>query len=741
MRRSLLVLFSVLAMASCHRASDPGAPSPAATPTGPQHRVDVPVNNQEAALRQRLDAVKSLTGDQLVAAHALPFQGKLGYDPATAQGMDRIKKSSLAPTAAEEAKLASQGFVISDTKKVPSFTYGYAQVYGAHLPLYISADSILHAIHRSYDDALAWIEDEALHGDVAALLGEQRERLKGSPPAGLSADARKDLDVFLGVGLALLRGQPVAPVAGGDDRAMQQLVDQAMRAQGTARVSLFGVERDVDFSQFKPRGHYADRPERQRYFRAMIWFGRTELRLVESTPQGGQVLNRRQLEAALALADLTTGPARERHDRIDRAIGLFIGENDSMNIAGAAALRADLAAPDLPSLARIDDATLLARILASSHGTQRIASQLMVNDSDKPLPLHRSFQLFGQRYTVDSHVLSNVTYDRTKAQRLMPSPLDAAYAALGNDQAAALLAPEMKRHAYAPDLESVRLLVDAHEPAYWDGSLYTLWISSLRSLSPSASELKDPKAAGLPAVATTEAWGRRLLNTQLASWAELRHDTLLYAKQSYTASIACEFPDAYVDPYPEFYKQLGRYARRGKEISAQLKASYPQARLIAEIEGHYTHLTDVLGKLQGMAEQQRRGKPFSAEQMAFVNETVKLESVGCGSQTATGWYPRLFLSEARSLDFDPTIADIHTQPTDEQGAPVGRVLHVATGYPRWMLVTADTCQGPRAYVGFASSYFEKVTSQFERLDDAQWSQEINQKHPADVPWMSSLIAR
>src|SRR5690606_19895048 len=91
-----------------------------------------------------------------------------------------------------------------------------------------------------------------------------------------------------------------------------------------------------------------------------------------------------------------------------------------------------------------------------------------------------------------------------------------------------------------------------------------------RELSPKATELTDPAAAGLPEIAATEPWSRRILNTQLGSWAELRHDTLLYAKQSYTGVPACEFPDAYVDPYPEFYARLAQYAELGKTLTNDL---------------------------------------------------------------------------------------------------------------------------------------------------------------------------
>ena len=39
--------------------------------------------------------------------------------------------------------------------------------------------------------------------------------------------------------------------------------------------------RYVDFSQFKPRGHYAGDSTLEAYFRAMIWLGRTDLRFLQ----------------------------------------------------------------------------------------------------------------------------------------------------------------------------------------------------------------------------------------------------------------------------------------------------------------------------------------------------------------------------------------------------------------------------------------------------------------------------
>jgi hypothetical protein len=105
-----------------------------------------------------------------------------------------------------------------------------------------------------------------------------------------------------------------------------------------------------------------------------------------------------------------------------------------------------------------------------------------------------------------------------------------------------------------------------------------------------------------------------------------------------------------------------------------------------------------------------------------------------------GWYTRLFYESDWDMDgsteYEPVIADVHTQPADEGGAIVGRVLHVGTGFPRLLVVTVDTCVGPRAYAGLSASYFEQITTDFERLTDEAWTAELASAPPDEVPWLS-----
>jgi len=689
------------------------------------------------ALQAAIAATAGTTSEEFLAECALPFREGLSYDPLTADGLERIQGSSLALDAKELSALGEKGFAILDRHRFESFFRGLERIYVEDLPLYVSADTILHSIHRSYDEILKAVELSALIPDVRAMLEAMRESLKKGGASKYSAEARRDVDLYLSVALGLLTGKTAAPVAGGDGEEVEVLVGKAQAGSGTSRLTLFGVRRDVDFSQFKPRGHYTDHWQLRQYFRCMMWLGRIDLRILETMPDHSQVLRRRQLDSALLFRDLMDADTMARWQRIDTAIGTFIGESDNMMVTELSLLLADLGVKNAAGLGPLPDGVIAQAIVSGGYGTQRISSHIMINGTGEgTMPLSSTFLLLGQRYVIDSQVFSNVVYDRVgggRTLRMMPDPLDVAYAVLRSDHAGAVLDPEIREHRYAPDLKAMRILADGHDDEFWESNLYNLWLGVLRELNP------DPAAEGIPEVAATEPWARRLLNAQLASWAELRHDTILYAKQSYTGGASCEYPDVYVDPYPAFFAAVLRYAERGGALAETVEAG--STELATRIRAYFKALHDSISILLEMAEYQREGTPFTPEHMEFINRAVRLRPGACGMpDIPEGWYADLFFDPQASSEFDPTIADVHTQSTDEIGNMVGRVLHVATGHGRLLVVTIDTCDGPRAYVGLASSYFERITTGLKRLSDEDWLPKVV-SGPEEVRWMKDLVVR
>lgn len=692
-------------------------------------------------LRSILATTSGLTAEDLVASRAVPFRTDLGFDPLAAVNLDLVQASAIALDDAELSALSTRGFVVTDRHRYPHFAWGYQEIYSQDLPVFISADSILQAVHQSYDRILQAVEVAALVPELDGLLASMRSRLAAD--ATLDPSTRADADLFLAVASSLLRGELAVPVAGADTSTLAELISLAQAGSGERAVTMFGVARQVDFSQFLPRGHYTDSAVLQRYFRAVMWLGRIDLPLLRTNPvTGAPELHRSSVVGAMALRGLMDAEAFARWGHVDAAIRAFVGEPDSMAPPDVDRLQAALGVVGA-DLTGVSDEALAAAIVAGAYGNQRILGQLVMQaPHEGAWPLDATFLLLGQRYAFDSHVFSSVVYDRVNPGtpgvplRLMPDPLDVAYAALANDQAAGLLADDLALHQYAPQLEATRLLGDAHPASYWGANLYNLWLDALRALSPGPG-----LASAAPAVAATEPWGRRILQAQLASWAELRHDTLLYAKPSYTGGVTCEFPDAYVEPSPAFFARIEAFASAGGALVAGLPL--PAGSFLAEkISGYFERLRQVAGILRAMAENQAIGTPHAPEHIAFVNQAVSIEPGCAGPQYLTGWYGELFFDTDGAAEFDPTIADVHTQPTDEVGAFVGRVLHVGTGFPRLMVVTAETCAGPRAYAGVVSAYHEVVTSQLQRLTDEDWAAEFaTGVSPPDVPWLTDLVVR
>jgi hypothetical protein len=732
--------------ASGGRGGSGGSPGGLAGDSGAAEGTPVTLSSPEQkrieALERTLSEVDAVDTDELLSRYGTKFVGELGYDPTTAVGLDTLQASALSLESDELETLATHGFVISDRRSYPTFTSGYTAIYGEHLPLYISADSILNATHRSYDKILQDIEQVSLVPRLERMLTALRGRLAAGSADAFGAVAAGDADLYVTVAASLLAGKLLAPAANGPADKIEELYESAVAASGAGVYEFLGTTRSIDFSQFKPRGHYVgDDPTLERYFRSTIWLGLADLRLIETQPGGSSVFQRRQLELAYALRALFDDAALADHHAIDQTVRAFVGESDNMTLAELDGLLADLGLDSAAGLTSLDDQVIAQAIVNGGYGTQRISGHMLENATLGTIPLSSTFLLLGKRYVVDSHVFSNVVYGRVPARgamRLMPNPLDVAFAALKNDQAATLLESELDSYGYAPELAQTRMLIDANESEFWSANLYNLWLSSLRALSP-AADLGDPAKIGLPTVAGTEAWGRRLLNTQLASWAELRHDTILYAKQSYSDSPACEFPDGYVDPYPDFYRAIAAYAERGQHVVDGLP-DLSESPVGEGIGAYFELLRETASTLASLADHQRTGTAFTAQQIAFINRAVS-DTEDCFFNPG-GWYPSLVYGGGHAdTKFDPTIADVHTQPADVGGNPVGRVLHVATGLPRLMVVTANTCSGPRAYVGLASSYFERITKNFERQTDAPWAAEVMSSAPEDPAWLRDLIVR
>jgi hypothetical protein len=671
-----------------------------------------------------LAAHQDMSKEQLLSMHpAGTFQASVAGQLTGIPYFSRID-SFYKFTPYELELLAKHGFVVSERMPAPSITGVYSAAWQKDLPAFVSTDAIVHAFHKSYDNILISVELEVLVNSLDSLLACLHEGVPllnaryGALP-GMSVPLR-DLDFYLATARQLLKrgGTPVFS----ENISRVSAILQYIAAQSPQTVALFGSERrSIDFSQFTPRGHYAEHPTLTAYFKAMIWLGRTEVYLSPPEQDGGGFdttsIQQQTIMAALCLESAAATGAQKHYDRIERILKFFVGDQDNVSFGQ---LTSELAEQGITSAADLLPVGAWSafhdKLMQKPYAGQRIISQLLGSnpyDAAQIKPAS-AFLLVGQRFVVDSYVTGNVVYDRilfqgSKIRRMLPSTLDVLFA-LGNDAAAQLLQPGLEQYHYASNLAALRYLVDGYGRSFWDSTLYNGWLDALRSLNPPAQ--RD----SLPAFMQTAAWWQEKMNTQLAGWAQLRHDNLLYAKQSYSGIVTCSFPESYVEPIPAFYDAMKRIAHNGREFfgSADMQTMTSERNYFAKMES----ILDTLGTI---ARKELSSTPLEPAEKNFLACMLYSTPAGCGT-TLAGWYIRLYYMAAGWDAEDLVVADVHTAPTDEAGNMVGWVLHSGTGPVNIGVFLVALPDGQRiACVGPALSYYEYVSVNFKRLTDQEWS--------------------
>jgi len=410
--------------------------------------------------------------------------------------------------------------------------------------------------------------------------------------------------------------------------------------------------------------------------------------------------------------------------------------------------------------------------------------------------LPQTFTVFGQKFVPDSWAFSQTVFSSilwvengqtNKVQRRVPGALDAAFATLANDQIVPELVAQMKGtfpdpdrpHAlkfrdglpYQHNLAAVRAVMDSQEPGAWDSNIYMSWLACLCELSGPTTDAQYPEPM------RTRAWSLKTLNTQLASWAQLRHDTILYAKQSYTDGGQCVYPAGYVELRVEFWKRLSAMASRAAEQVAVLKyeGSYavlapknpPEfdpdtgeqilqtnvvtlAAIQARQVSHLQSFAATVGRLETLAKKELAQERFATEDEEFIDALMEGSGRHGGSGgywEYKGWYPQLFYRAIYWTDnktfhenygagaFDALVADVHTDvPCDVCNGDPGSVLHESVGRVNLLMIAVNSGADRMVFAGPVLSHYEfEVIGEPRRISDGEWRRILQNNLPSDVP--------
>jgi len=673
------------------------------------------------------------------------------------------------------AILAQQGMVAkpSDYDQIYDI---YTSAAKENLPVLVTTDPFFHAFHVLFDYSLRLAEIDhfypTLQEFLEAVLAQELAHYNSARDPKVKQALKANI-AFLSVPLSYLRPDfPVPKLVADAVAAERQLIEAHA---GFDRSRVLGIKED--FSQYVPRGHYTRNEQFQNYFKAMMFLGRMCFYLNPADdPQLGLDLTRQALLLARDISTAKTAngePAINLWQRIMTPLTFLVGQPD------------DVMPPDYHQLAqRLTGSTSFDNWFASDEHVRQFSAaaeslpnprilSTLLPDTAGGLPRVKGMRVMGQRFIPDSYVFQELVYDKVGTQdlpRTMPMGLDV-LAVLGSDRAKEYLINlyhQDKYQNYLERLDSLRAAFNRFDADDWHQNAYYTWLFCLRlNLMPVVTTESKPLLARF---VTATAYPDKTLVTSAGSWAELRHDTILYAKQSYTMFTGIPHhepapPIAYVEPKPMVFAELGQLAER---ITRVLRI---KGRPVSEaVNDRLRRFAEVCATVHDMAKRELAGKPLTEEDghycqrlgslladlTEFPSESESARPLRHSERSAAesrNPFPDSregFLHSSDSVEMTPRaqhgpaftsdadkkmalVADVHTDPNTRQ------VLEVAVGNPCLLYAIIPWQSKEYLALGACFSYYEFLKPLSERMTDEQW-QQLEPK-PALPEWTKSFITK
>ncbi len=296
-------------------------------------------------------------------------------------------------------------------------------------------------------------------------------------------------------------------------------------------------------------------------------------------------------------------------------------------------------------------------------------------------------------------------------------------AAMGSEEAYALLKDmgASDYQNYPENMKKMQTYIAGLDKSSWTQNLYWNWLYTLLPLT-------QEKPAGYPSFMLNQAWTHKELNTYLGSWTELKHDTILYAKQVYAemGGGGSEETDdrGYVEPNPRLYARLASLAAMSREgLSSRGLLNDRDKESLQRME-------ELALSLKTISENELSNKPLSAKQYELIrsfggqlehfwDEALRDEKVAGGS----------LLTDNPA----PVIADVATAPPD-------LILEEGSGYINQIYAVVPVDGKLRIAKGGVYSYYEFSWPASKRMMDKEWRERLNSDQAPQAPdWTKSFV--
>lgn len=609
----------------------------------------------------------------------------------------------------QRAMIAQNGFVVTPTDSEQLF-YIYEDNTYKKIPGFVTADSVLQLYHIFYDYSLRNLEAEFFYRDLTVLNKNMLEQLMKEygqvQNEVVKANILKMVGYFGVAELSLGNRLPddfPAELSDTVKREYALITDAGVKTDSP----LFGF--DVDYSLFKVRGHYTRSEELGKYFRAMSWYGTIPIPFYSQNKERDEDSAMRAVITAISLGRLPEGSGGKLWENIYSTTCFYVGEADDIT-PYEVAKAVEKVYPDTLDLNKIPDKL---DDFYREVENMRTADIILKTDSAVTQPQMR---FMGQRYIPDSEILQELS---EPYKRPFPAGVDV-FAVFGSERAEEVLneiyKPGQLWDKYQENYNRLSSKFRSQTIPEQTNNLYNGWLYSLKSLT-------ERPGAGYPYFMQNTAWEDKSLSTALGSWAEIRHDTILYGKQSGTECGGGNEPPeliGYVEPNPEFFNRL-------LWLTTATRESLGARGLLAEsMQYKLEQFEDMLGFLKTCAEKELRGETLSTEeQYTLLTFGGTLEYLSSSIAEADGWY----LVESDTDRNMAVIADVHTASGTYLEVGVGTAAEIYVAIP----------QNGKVYLtrGAVFDYYEFTSG--ERLTDEQWQAKLKSETVPRPPFTGSYM--
>lgn len=639
-----------------------------------------------------------------LSIHAKAPQYTLNADLSNVVNMDQF--SNL--TQEQRALIAKNGFVVIPTDSEQLF-YIYEDNTYKKIPGFVTADSVLQLYHIFYDYSLRNLETEFLYDDLVQLSESMIERLAAGYKEAENPQVKDGIlkmMAYFGVAdLALGQKLPADFPAEAADLAKQEY-DLVRNASGLSASPLFGY--NIEYSLFKVRGHYTRSDELGKYFQAMSWYGVVPMPFYTEGGEKDEESAIRAIVTTLALCGAPEDKGVKLWENIYSTTSFFVGESDDITPYEVAQAVSKV----YSGTSDIDE--IPNRLDAFYREVEQMKKAEIVWKA-KDVVTQPQMRFMGQRYIPDSEILQKLS---DADDRPVPCGMDV-FAVFGSKRAEEILdtiyQPKLMWSGYQENFDKLAEKFRTQTIGEQTSNLYRGWLFCLKSLT-------ERVGAGYPMFMRSTAWEDKSLSTALGSWAEIRHDTILYGKQSGTECGGDEPPEimGYVEPNPEFFNRL-------LWLTAATREGLAERELLSDsMKYKMMDFEDMLGFLKTCAEKELNGEDLSVEEhYSLLTYGGTLEYLSSSIAESDNWY----LVESDTDKNMAVIADVHTSAGAYLEAGVGTAaeIYVAVSQQGTVFLTR----------GAVFDYFEFMSG--DRMTDEQWQEQIRQAPPQRPPFTASYM--